>query len=378
MVRVRVLLAGLWFAASAAIAGPPGEGHFSVQPQLPYTILGSQDDRFESGVAQAPLTLTSPQGTYGITAQEVPEPAAAASDGTRGLAGLLSGHGRGIQIQADALFLRRLQGPMDQPLVLNTAGAVLLTTSDLDLSTALGPRLTIDLSPDGDRCGEVVYFGMSYRTASATIDGANDLRIPGDLALITHDFFQADQMHVEYSSQLQNVEVNGIYHVLDWSWLAGFRYVYFEDNFDIHARDFNTIGSDYRIGTWNNLFGGQLGARVAHTWGSLDWELTGKVGLFANAAQTSSFVGDFNNQFVVRDDHLAGTRAALVADIVLSATYRLSDVWALRGGYNLMWLDGLALAPDQLDFSSSLNAPASYRVGEVCLHGAHLGLEARW
>jgi hypothetical protein len=51
----------------------------------------------------------------------------------------------------------------------------------------------------------------------------------------------------------------------------------------------------------------------------------------------------------------------------------------LRAGYNLIWLDGLALAPDQWDFS---NTPASGTSlvdgGSLFLHGANLGVERRW
>ena len=45
----------------------------------------------------------------------------------------------------------------------------------------------------------------------------------------------------------------------------------------------------------------------------------------------------------------------------------------------LIWLDGVALAPDQLDFSGEL--PAGDQLcsdGEVFLHGVSFGVEARW
>lgn len=63
----------------------------------------------------------------------------------------------------------------------------------------------------------------------------------------------------------------------------------------------------------------------------------------------------------------------------VSAIYRLTDQWGLRAGYNLIWLDGVALARDQWDFT---NTPASgpSLVGGGCLflHAANLGVERRW
>jgi len=54
-------------------------------------------------------------------------------------------------------------------------------------------------------------------------------------------------------------------------------------------------------------------------------------------------------------------------------------VWGIRAGYNLIWIDGLALAPNQFDFSVADNAGSALASGGgVFLNGANLGLEARW
>jgi hypothetical protein len=51
----------------------------------------------------------------------------------------------------------------------------------------------------------------------------------------------------------------------------------------------------------------------------------------------------------------------------------------LRAGYNLIWIAGAALAPDQLDFSGVLPAGNQLRSdASVFLHGVSGGLEARW
>ena len=71
---------------------------------------------------------------------------------------------------------------------------------------------------------------------------------------------------------------------------------------------------------------------------------------------------------------------AFVGEINLSALYRLTDVWNLRAGYNAIWIEGLALAPDQLDFNFA-TAPGGNQLhngGGMFLHGVNVGLEARW
>lgn len=63
----------------------------------------------------------------------------------------------------------------------------------------------------------------------------------------------------------------------------------------------------------------------------------------------------------------------------MSVIYRLTDVWGIRAGYNLIWIDGLALAPNQFDFSdTSVSGSNLVSGGGIFMNGANLGLEARW
>jgi hypothetical protein len=190
---------------------------------------------------------------------------------------------------------------------------------------------------------------------------------------------EGDQMQVDYSSQLHNVELNRWCHRHGRSWLAGFRYVNLDERFNIHASDFNTGGSDYSIGSWNHLFGGQIGARLAGRRCRLSWDITGKAGLFGNAGGQRTAIADFDNTFALRNTHASATNVAFVADINVSLSWRLSDVWAVRGGYQVMWVEGVALAPDQLDFTDTpLSSTTVDHSGGACWHGAHVGLAACW
>ena len=71
---------------------------------------------------------------------------------------------------------------------------------------------------------------------------------------------------------------------------------------------------------------------------------------------------------------------AFVGQGNVSGLYALTNIWNLRAGYNVIWVEGLALAPDQLNFDFA-NAGAGTQLnnnGGIFLHGVNVGLEARW
>lgn len=69
----------------------------------------------------------------------------------------------------------------------------------------------------------------------------------------------------------------------------------------------------------------------------------------------------------------------MIADANLSGIWRIDETWGFRFGYNLVWLTGVALAPDQYNFSASTSpATAIDSTGSMLLSGANGGLEARW
>jgi hypothetical protein len=72
--------------------------------------------------------------------------------------------------------------------------------------------------------------------------------------------------------------------------------------------------------------------------------------------------------------------AAFVGGGNLSALYLLNNVWNIRAGYSVLWLQGLALSPDQLDFNfaNSQGGSQLHNNTGLVLHGINIGLEARW
>jgi hypothetical protein len=315
----------------------------------------------------------------------------------------LKGCGRPCRIYGgvDFLLLNRDNRTLNQPVVLDydsDSAAVVLTTRDFQFDYEAGAKATIGYRL-GDRFAvEVVYQSLFDTQSAHTVTGDNNLAIPGDLGLVSYDFFGADIMRLTYASKFHSVEANlvklrecnacvedcsgGCTKTRHWwrDWFAGFRYVYLVEQFDIRSTDFQEGTGVYNVRTRNDLLGAQLGTRWGWARGRLGCELTGKAGVFGNTASQRQYVIDSPPEFPLRPatgDN--GGRVSFVGEIGAMVRYEFTNHWALRGGYNLMWIEGVALAPDQLDFTNEPDSGSRLVAdGGVLFHGANVGIEARW
>jgi hypothetical protein len=252
----------------------------------------------------------------------------------------------------------------------------------------------------GGRALEFDYFGLFGGNASAVAvrpDPNAFLTFPDNL--VGNVFVDMDRAQVSYSSWLNSFAVNlpcccgccdeccdecgcSVVRCRSFTWFAGFRYLNFGDKLNIAAQ--RTVAGaveqgTYNIRTTNNLYGPQLGARLRRTQGRLGWEATGFGGIFGNAAQQTQSVTDFPN-FPLRPTASSSRGGvAFVGGGNLSGLYSLTNVWNLRAGYTVLWIEGLALAPNQLNFNfASSSANQLHNGGGTFLHGVNVGLDARW
>ena len=107
----------------------------------------------------------------------------------------------------------------------------------------------------------------------------------------------------------------------------------------------------------NNLYGVQIGAKAA-LWEAGPWSLGGtiKAGLFNNRAEHVSLVSMEKQIFPAQT---ATNAAAFVGEGSLVAKYQLSDAIALKLGYEALWLNGIALAPGQIQEVSTTRSTVS-------------------
>lgn len=278
---------------------------------------------------------------------------------------------------ADVLWLRRTEGDSrvlatDQ----NLGGAVVLDTANFDFSFEPGFRVgygrVIGATPV-----EVSYFGTHNWRSGQIYNGLGDsLNSPIAAALLSA-FTDADSMSTGYSADLHNVELNFFHEkTCNVAVLAGVRYVNVNEDFFLVSFDGLNIGQ-YGIGADNHLIGGQLGAQGQHHQGRwrFDWMLKG--GIYANNVEstTSLFDPAVPNVFALNQDN---TRASFIGEAGLGLAVEICWGMKIRGGYQVTWIDGAALAVDQVAQAPLVNAaavPVLNDSSSIVLDGGYLGLE---
>jgi hypothetical protein len=291
----------------------------------------------------------------------------------------------------EALILQRNIAGSSIPLVVDAVtGDPLLSTNNLSFPFAGGLRAYFGHRFRDCWAWELGYFGVYGANASANITG--NLSLPGDFSGL-NVFFGADRVAVNYTSNLNGAEFNLVNCCCcsdtcgcqsTWNsveWLYGFRYLNISDTLTIAAQRAEVGGIEtgsYDVRAANNLYGGQIGTRLRRCWGLWSVEGTAKAGLFYNNATQSQTVVDFPN-FLVRQSSSSVDRLAFLGELNASLIRQITDYWYVRAGYNLIWIDGIALAPNQLDFTlTSTSGTRTNSGGTMFLHGVNIGLEARW
>ncbi|MFM9962278.1 MAG: BBP7 family outer membrane beta-barrel protein [Planctomycetaceae bacterium] len=314
--------------------------------------------------------------------------------------------------QVQSLFLVRESQFANQAIVVDTfpgPNTTFLSTSAVDSSTFTpGVQATFGMCLCDGRALEFEYFGLFPNDESAVVAGLAGGVFPGNLGVGVNVFDNIARAQVDYSSWINGFSMNfpcccGCYEeccneccccqvgnesdnrevrTQSLTWFAGFRYLNVGERLNITA-DSVTPGEQgtYNTRTTNNLYGAQLGARMRRTQGRFGWDASGQAGLFGNDAQQSQLVQDFPaGSPALRNESTSRGGVAFVGQGNISGLYALTNVWNLRAGYNVIWIEGLALAPDQLDFNFA-TAGSGTRVnndGGLFLHGVNIGLEARW
>lgn len=308
----------------------------------------------------------------------------------------------------DSLFLQRSNQTGAKPIVQTLDDRTLITTRDLDPSVGTGFRTVYGVLAT-DRIGwEIGYLGLWGMFGSAAANGPDNLRTPEPLAFAVNNFGDAHDARATYLSSLNMAEFNLFRYAAGarcrrvcgrdaggccgdgdgtcvrncnyLTALGGFVWAGLDEQagLDMTCCPTNETAS-YNVRSSTNYFGAQIGMQGRREWNR--WAVEGwwKTALCGVTASQSSepIVGSLYGS---RDAQSASDGGVgFIGNLNASLVYRLTNVWGLRCGYNMLWLTNAALAPSQWDFSD--NAASGTGIndnGTVFLHGANLGLEARW
>lgn len=310
----------------------------------------------------------------------------------------------------DAVFLQRDNVAIGRPLVLDGIdGPAAILPGDLTFNTQPGMRLFYGEVGDCNPGWEVGYLGVWGMFADATaVSPAGTLQADNPLGLPPGSLNGADFARATYRSSLNAAEFNLFsrwsdggydrragepwrrcdnYDLGTLDWLAGFRWAGLDEQAVLaFSPAGNPGGGLYGVNSNSNIFAAQVGARARAAWERWAFESWAKVALGGTSMSQSqapivnSILNVDGQPFVERSARSA-TEAGVgfIGDMNFTLTYRFTETWGLRLGYNLIWLSGVALAPNQFDFTAPPAGGTGLNGGSsVFLSGASLGLEARW
>jgi hypothetical protein len=272
-------------------------------------------------------------------------------------------------IRGGAVFMRREASGADIAIATGTPS---YTTADLDFGYEAGPAVTFIRHGILGTCWdlELNYFGVFSDATAFTgdVDSLNSLpgiNIVGVVPATT-----------TYYAELHSTEIN-----LRRQWndcvtiLGGFRWIELSDTL---TTDIGAGAASFGLDVNNHLYGAQIGVD-ARLWqrGCFTVEGFAKAGIYGNNADVDATTVGVGGALPLVS--IAGNDTVFVGDLAITGVYALNNCWSLRGGYQLLWIDGVALAPNQLDsVNISTGAGALDTSSTAFYHGFTAGLEYRF
>lgn len=336
---------------------------------------------------QEQSVVVSDEGELPQVVEDFAEPLESVPVGGWPVAAPLTNHAQAAWIgQADQVWLWRGNVP-SVPLFTDANASVVLDANDAASTAATGPRISIIRRLGARYALEGNYLNVGTFTGHARLPDTGAAYQIEDLGNLPN-FGDVASAGVAGSSVFKSAEFNA----RAWTggsvtWLAGFRWVEFDDRMNIAYQYSNPdpFGSgNLASSTGNNLFGGQVGAdmRLWNNGGAVRVDGIAKAGAFYNNAYQRTTASFTDATGLVEPAGAVATDVdalSFVGEVSLNASVSLTRWLAWRAGYSVFWLSGVATAPQQLASSDIPNDTGYVKTsGSVLLHGVTTGIEARW
>jgi len=308
-------------------------------------------------------------------------------------------------VGADALFLTRVNTNDLTFATTGPQGPEAITTEDLDYELRPGVRATVGRSINNYFRIEGTYFGQHYWDDSVTVRNTdpNAQGTDGNLYSPFSGFGNpTGNPDVDYNnlvtlnstSELDSAEMNLRYRapVRCGAWeliaLCGVRYLRVDETFGYlsnatPAQSTGTTANFIEVETTNDLIGGQIGGNILYRASERWWiNFDGKVGVFGNSArQNTAYTRTVFGTNVSVDGQAQEGTTAFVGDIKIESCFQLFPRLTVVAGYNMIGVDGLALAASnvQEDLNMLTLGPAEVNHnGTLIYHGPHAGIVWSW
>lgn len=278
-------------------------------------------------------------------------------------------------VAAGTLLLHRSKARAATLVEDGTTDAELSNVSDFDLGWAAGPDIQLNRRFDNGWDLGFRFFSIDGWSAARSLDDPGNLRVPL-VSSDPDDYFNTAS--ASYVSRFYNAEINLKRQLGErLRLLAGFRWVQLDERIAAEAWS-PTLEGTFSFGTANHLYGFQMGAEASlFERGPLQIEGFLKAGIYGN-----HIVANLAAQGTYLDMDGRGTidRTSFLGDLGLIAKYRLGRHWSVYGGYQAMWVDGVALAADSVAAIQveGEGADDTLQNGGAFYHGALAGVEFAW
>lgn len=319
-------------------------------------------------------------------------------------------------IESDGAAIRRFPGKSYDfaslgPIPAGTVAPtnIVLSTGNFNYDFRAAGRALIGFTINECFQIEGVYSGVSESRNAAAVRDAN----PNGFGSLTGDLFSpfgnfgADPIGnldynnfawIRYVSSLQSVELNVRRNLpmvpdrLSASILFGVRYFGLPEEFDYATESdvaftpepaAGAVSNAIHVATDNQMIGPQIGARfevyIENRWW-VNFEMKAAV-MNNRAVQSTSYANTVNGTEVeafgsAREDH-----TAFAGELALTFLYRWSPNITTRIGYQALWLEGVALAPDNLSADLDILRLGPAQLNHSCstlYHGPFAGITIGW
>lgn len=229
----------------------------------------------------------------------------------------------------------------------------------------------------------VADTGWNVEGRFFSLDSANSAAGSFPATQVENALFAPYDYSGRYTSGLMNFELNARRELSDrLTFLAGIRYLSLTEDLHIgeaaHLSPVFDITSNTAYHTTNDLFGGQIGLD-SHLWQRGIFGVDGliKAGVFNDLATAS---GVRQSSVGLNGAGSASTnQISFVGEVALAGRCQISQSLSIRAGYQLMWVDAVALASNQdpgLIQGGMFPQPSTMNTdGCPLYHGAFVGVE---
>jgi len=260
-------------------------------------------------------------------------------------------------------------------------GVEAFNSNQFQFGFSAGPKINLTYQLDTRYGVECEYFNIANQSASVTVGPDGNwlvMKSPGGFWQ-TQDFPYQGMTWTD-TSDLYNAEINGRLKISDRvTLLAGFRWLQLNDslsgtvtpadqtapdwknNLDVLDPNVNQIPLGvnppdnyppfWSSNTTNSLYGVQIGldGKILKL-GCFSLDGVIKTGIYDNYATQSTGV---SIKKAVYPSEATTNQVAFVGEAGLTIKYQVVHDLELKAGYELLWLDGIALAPEQIPKTSA-------------------------